>query len=225
MRGVADTKRIVIAAIAVLVAAGFAFAGYGLYQKRALRAQVVQTVDAASDRLAAALGADLAAPTPALVEQLDRASEETEAALQGLRAARTGSDPRLAEAADDYVGNVLAVLKRQDGSARGRLRFADSRKALADHLAKAGQRDEGWSDTAIRLKERLDADYFEYRLAVGSLGNMLGELPAARAKIGALLPQARLPDVAAIKDARARALSAAEATRLEFERAKQLVPR
>lgn len=218
-------KRIAIAAIAVLVAAGLAYAGYGLYQKRVLRAQVAQAVDAASGRLAATLGADLAAPTPALVEQLDRASEETEASLQELRAAPARSDRPLAEAADDYVGNVLAVLKRQDGSARGRLKFADSRKALAEHLAKAGQRNEEWSDAAIRLKNRLDGDYFEYRLAVGSLGNMLGELPASRAKIGALLPQARLPEEAAIKGARARALAAAEATRLEFEQAKQLVPR
>lgn len=46
-----------------------------------------------------------------------------------------------------------------------------------------------------------------------------------RAQIAALMPQARLPEDAAIKDARTRALAAAEATRLEFERAKQLVPR
>jgi len=60
---------------------------------------------------------------------------------------------------------------------------------------------------------------------MGSLGNMLADLPAARAQIAALMPQARLPEDAAIKDARTRALAAAEATRLEFERAKQLVPR
>jgi len=218
-------KRIAIAAVAILVAAGLAYAGYGLYQKRALRAQVAQTVDAASARLIGSLGADLAAPTATLVEQLDRDSEETDAALQGLRSAPARSERPLVEAADAYVGNVLAVLKRQDGSARGRLRFADSRKALAEHMARVGRRNEDWSDTAIRLKERLDADYFEYRIATTSLGNMLGELPAARARIAALLPQARLPQEAAIKDARARALSAAEATRLEFEQAKQLVPR
>ena len=208
-----------------MVAAVLAYAGHGLYQKRALRARVAQAVDAASERLAATLGADLAAPTPALVEQLDRASEETDVALRGLRAAPARSDRPLAEAADAYVSNALAVLKRQDGSARGRLRFSDSRKALAEHLAKAAQRNEAWSDTAIRLKDRLDADYFEYRIAMGSLGNMLADLPAARAQIAALMPQARLPEDAAIKDARTRALAAAEATRLEFERAKQLVPR
>ncbi|HUK03862.1 MAG TPA: hypothetical protein VLV90_02120, partial [Burkholderiales bacterium] len=44
-------------------------------------------VDAASARLIGSLGADLAAPTATLVEQLDRDSEETDAALQGLRSA------------------------------------------------------------------------------------------------------------------------------------------
>lgn len=218
-------QRIAVAAVAVLAAAGLAFAGYGAYQKRVLRAQVAQAVDAAGVRLAATLGADLGAPTPALVEQLDRSVEETDADLQRLRAAPPRGERTLVEAADAYVGNVLAILKRQDGSARGRLKFAESRQALAEHLAVAGQRGEGWSATAIRLKDRLDGDFFEYRIAAGSLGNMLGELPGARAKIAALLPQAQLPEDAAVKDARSRALAAAEATRLEFERAKQLVPR
>lgn len=218
-------KRIVIAAVAVLVAAGLAYAGYGTYQKRAQRTQLAQAVAAASARVDAALGTDIAAPTAAIIERLDRETEQTDADLQRLRAASTRPDRALAEAADAYVANVLAVLRRQGGSMRGRLKFTESRKALAEHMAQVGQRGEGWSATAIRLKERLDADYFEYRIAAGSLGNMLGELPAARAKIAALLPQARLPEEAAIRDARERALGAAEATRREFEQAKQLVPR
>ena len=56
-------------------------------------------------------------------------------------------------------------------------------------------------------------------------GHGLYQKRALRAQIAARLPQAQLPDEAAIKDARARALAAAEATRLEFEQTKRLVPR
>jgi len=75
------------------------------------------------------------------------------------------------------------------------------------------------------LSERLRAGYVENGHGTTSLGTIQEKKTAARARIAALLPQARLPEEAAIKDARARALSAAEATRLEFEQAKQLVPR
>ena len=218
-------KRIAVAAVAVIFVAGLAYAGYSVYQTRVLRAQVAQAVDAASARVSATLGADFGAPSDALIEQLDHGTEETDADLRRLRAARARGEQELVEAADAYVGNVLAVLMRQGGSARGRLRFAGSRNALAEHMATAGQRGDGWSATAIRLRERLDGDFFEYRVATGSLGNMLGELPAARAKIAALLPQANLPEEAVIRDARTRALAAAEVTRQEYERAKQLVPR
>ena len=48
MQSTATTKRIAIAAVAILAAAVLAYAGYGVHQKRTLRAQVAQTVDAAS---------------------------------------------------------------------------------------------------------------------------------------------------------------------------------
>jgi hypothetical protein len=218
-------KRIAIAAAAILAAAVLAYAGYGLQQKRALHAQVARAVDAASARIIASLGADIAAPSPALVERLDRATEETDTDLQKLRAAVARPDRALVEAADVYLANVVAVLRRQGGSARGRLRFADSRQALAGHMAQVARRDADWSAQAIKLKERLDGDYFEFRIAATSLGNALNDLPGARRSVAALLPGARLPEESAIKEAYARTLAAAEATRLEFEQARQLVPR
>jgi hypothetical protein len=225
MRSIAGTKRIAIAAVAILAAAVLAYVGYGVYQKRTLRAQVAQTVDAASVRLAASLGTDIAAPTAAIVERLDRDTEQTDAELQRLRAAPARPDRALVEAADGYVANALAVLRRQAGSTRGRLRFADSRQALADHMAQASRRDASWSSQAIKLRERLDGDYFEFRIASTSLGNALNDLPGTQRAIAALLPGARLAEEAAIKEAQARTLAAANAIRLEYEQAKQLPPR
>jgi hypothetical protein len=218
-------KRIAIAAAVILAAAVLAYAGYGLQQKRALRAQVAQAVDAASARVIASLGTDIAAPTAALVEQLDRDTEATDAELQKLRAAPARPDRALVEAADGYLANVLAVLRRQGGSMRGGLRFAESRQALAGHMAQVASRDASWSAQAIRLKERLDADYFEFRIASTSLGNALKDLPGTQRAVATLLPGARLADEGAIREAQVRAGAAAEATRLEFEKARQLVPR
>jgi hypothetical protein len=225
MQSTATTKRIAIAAVAILAAAVLAYAGYGVHQKRTLRAQVAHTVDAASARLAASLGIDIAAPTPAIVERLDRDTEATDAELQKLRAAPARPDRALVEAADGYVANALAVLRRQAGSTRGRLRFADSRKALADHVAQVASRDASWSSQAIKLRERLDGDYFEFRIASTSLGNALKDLPGTQRAIAALLPGARLAEEGAIKEAQARTAAAADAIRLEYEKAKQLPPR
>lgn len=218
-------KRIVIAAAAILAAAVLAYAGYGLQQKRALRAQVAQAADAASARVIASLGADIGAPSVSLVEQLDRDTEATDAELQKLRAAPARPDRALVEAADGYLANVLAVLRRQGGSMRGRLRFTDSRKALAEHMAQVASRDASWSAQAIKLKERLDADYFEFRIASTSLGNTLKDLPGTQRALAALLPGMRLADEGAIRESQVRTGSAAEALRLEFEQARQLVPR
>ena len=225
MQSTAGTKRIAIAAVAILAVAVLAYVGYGAYQKRTLRAQVAQTVDAASARLAASLGTDIAAPTAAIVERLDRDTEATDAELQKLRAAPARPDRALVEAADGYVANALAVLRRQAGSTRGRLRMADSRKALADHIAQVSSRDASWSAQAIKLRERLDGDYFEFRIASTSLGNALKDLPGTQRAIAVLLPGARLAEEGAIKEAQARTLAAANAVRLEYEQAKQLPPR
>lgn len=225
MQSIAGTKRIAIAAAAILVAAVLAYVGYGVHQKRTLRAQVVQTVDAASARIVASLAIDIAAPTAAIVERLDRDTEETDAELQKLRAAPARPDRALVEAADGYVANALAVLRRQAGSTRGRLRLTDSRKALADHMAQVSSRDASWSAQAIKLKDRLDGDYFEFRIASTSLGHALNDLPGTRRGIAALLPDARLPEEGAIREAHARTLAAANAVRLEYEQAKQLPPR
>lgn len=215
--------RIVIASLAVAVAAGLAYFGYGAFEKRALRAEATRLVQAAGVRLGEALGADVNAPDADLVERLDNGIDETDANLQRLRAAQARLDPALVEAADDYLGNALAVLRRQAGGARARARFVESRKALADHMSQAAQRTGKWLADAVQLRQQLDKDHYEYQLTLTSLANMLAEAPQARGRIAARLPALDLPEPAALGKARERALAAAAQTRREFEQAKQLV--
>lgn len=217
------SMRIVIASVVVAVVAGLAWAGWGALQKRALQAEVVSLVSAAGDRLGATLAANVNMPTGDLIERLDNSIDETDANLQRLRAAKARLDPALVEAADEYLANALAVLRRQAGGARSRAKFIDSRQALVAHMRGAAQRSGAWLSEAIQLRQRLDKDHYEYQLAVTSLGNMLAEAPKARGKIASRLPALNLPESGVLGEARERTLAAAEATRREFEQAKQLV--
>jgi hypothetical protein len=215
-------KRIGIVAAAVILAAGLAYAGYGAMQQRAQQAQVADAVAVASGRLGESLVVDVNAPPAGLTERLDASVTQTEAALQQLRAPGAKRDPALVEAADGYVASVLEVLRRQAGATRHRAQFIEDRKALASHMAGAGSRSEAWLAEAIRLKKRLEEDYFGYQLAVTSLGNMLAGLAEARRKLIERLPAAQVLDATAILQAREQSREAAAAAKLELEQARRL---
>jgi hypothetical protein len=148
---------------------------------------------------------------------------QADAALQGLRGLAARWDPVLVEAADPYVASVLEVLRRQAGAIRYRARFIEHREALAAHMASVGTRSENWGAEAIRLRQRLDQDYYDFQLSVNSLGNMLADVIDARRKLEAQLPAAPLADEAAVKRARERSLAAAGTVKQELDNARRLV--
>jgi hypothetical protein len=215
-------KRIVIAAAAVVIVAGFAFAGYVGYEKRELRVQLSDAVGAASDRLGETLAIDVNQPPAGVAARLEGGVAQMDAVLQKLRGASKRRDPALAEAADAYLASVLEVLRRQAGATRHRVQFIDDRNALAAHLAAAGTRSETWGAEAIRLKKRVDDDYFAYQLAVTSLGNMLAGLSDARRRLLEQLPSAKVLAETDIVLARERSVAAAAAAKLELEKARRL---
>jgi len=215
-------KRTVIAAVFAVFAVGLAFAGYAAYEKRALRAQLADAVAAASDRLGPTLAIDVNAPPAGFAGKLDGDVVQTEIALQGIRSSATRRDPLLAEAAEGYVASVLEVLRRQAGAAQYRAQFIDDRKALTAHMAAAGSRSESWGAEAIRLRKRVDDDYFGYQLAVNSLGNMLTGLADARRKLLEQMPSAKVLAETDIALARERSVTAAAAAKLELENARRL---
>jgi ElaB/YqjD/DUF883 family membrane-anchored ribosome-binding protein len=220
---IAGSRTLLIGAAALVAAAAVAWAGYGAVQKRHLQAQMTQLVGEAGTRLEGSLGIDINAPSAEVLKKLDESIQATDYALQQLRSANARSNPALVEAADDYVALAANVLKRQSGSVRGRQKFADSRKALTAHLSQVGQRGPTWLADAVKLRQQLDRDYFEYQTAASSLENMLGSYPESHRRIAAVLPAVALPADAPVKDARSRAQAAIGTTRQELEKAKQLV--
>jgi len=217
-------KRIGIIAVAGVLLAVFAYAGYGAYQKRELRARVVDAVAKASRQLDETLVIDVIAPPAAIAGRLEAGVARSEELLQQLRALAARRDPDLVEAADPYVASVLEVLRRQAGAVRYRARFVEDREALKEHMARVGTRSENWAAEAIRLKKQLEQDNFDYQLTVASLGNMLAGLLDARRKIEAQLPAVALPEEAALVRARERSLAAAGTAKQELENARRLVP-
>jgi hypothetical protein len=214
-------KRIGVAA-GVAIAAVLAYGGYAAYETRELRGRVTGAIATASDRLGETLAIDINAPAAGLAERLAASVAQTEAALQSLRAPGARRDPALVEAADGYVTSALEVLRRQAGATRFRSRFIDDRSALEAHMTAVGSRSESWAAEAIRLRKRLDEDYFGYQLASASLGNMLAGLVDARGKLLVQLPSAKVLAETAIGEARERSLAAAAAAKLELERARRL---
>src|SRR6185369_1536053 len=166
---------------------------------------------------------DVSTPASGLGERLDAGVAKAEAVLQKMRTLATRRDPELVDAADPYVASVLEVLRRQAGAVRQRARMVEDREALDTHMARVGTRGDNWGAEAIRLRQRLDQDYYEYQLTVNSLGNMLAGLVEARRKIEAQLPAVPLPDEAAVNRARQRTLVAVDAAKQELEKAKRLV--
>lgn len=220
----ARVKRIGIVAVAGILLAAFAYAVYGVYQKRELRTQVVDAVAKASRQLDEALDIDLLAPSAPIAQRIDAGVARSEELLQQLRALAARRDPELVEAADPYVASVLEVLRRQAGAMWHRARFIEDRDALNQHMALVGTRSENWAAEAIRLKKKLEQDNYDYQLTVASLGNMLAGLIDARRKIAAQLPAVPLPEEAALVRARERSLAAAGTAKQELENARRLVP-
>ena len=216
-------KRILIAAAAAILVAGFAFGGFDVYQKRELRARVAETVAAAAGQLEETLGVDVNAPAAGLAERLDAGVARADSGLRQLRTLSARRDPALVEAADPFVAGVLEVLRRQAGATRHRARFLEDRKLLEAHMARVGTRSESWMSEALRLKKRLDDDAYDYQLTVNSLASLLGGLIDARRKLAERLPAVPLPAEAAIKQAREQTFAAASAVKQELEQARRMV--
>jgi hypothetical protein len=212
----------IIAALSVFVAV-LAYAGYGAQQKRELRARVAEAVTAASRQIDVALGVDVSAPAAGLEERLDAGVAQADAALQKLRALAAHRDPELVDAADPYVASVLEVLRRQAGAVRHRARFIEDRDLLQEHMARVGTRSANWGSEAVRLKQRLEQDNYDFQLTVTSLGNMLSGLLDARRKIAVQLSAVPLPEEGAVARARKRSLAAAGTAKQELENARRLV--
>lgn len=132
-----------------------------------------------------------------------------------------GPNRTLFATADDYLLTVRQILRQQAASHRYRLQVAASEGALREHMRAAGRRSGAWIDEAVRMKDRMERNYFDYRVSAEALGRLLAQYPASRRKLVAQLGAPLLADEA-VEDARRRAAASLKRITASVEQARQL---
>jgi hypothetical protein len=210
-------------AAALVVTSALGYWGVSAYRKSQLHKAVSALVEDTSERLQAALAIDPgAAPTDQTVGRLDDHAQEVDKHVLELRGMSASPDRALVDAAEEYMLTVRQILRNQAASHRYRIQVSASDRALRDHMRAAKRRSASWIQEALRAKDRLEKDYFDYRLSAEALSRLLESYPDARKKLALQGHGALLADEAAAATARRRALDSARRLADEVQRARQL---
>jgi hypothetical protein len=200
-----NNLRAAAVAIAVVV---LAIGTYLAYEKYTRRTHVVAMVEDAARRMHATVQAQAAGKDPADDEANATAVEAYESTLRSMS---TSSFEALAAAAGDYLVTAREIMRRAVNMRLSKARLAQSTDALASHIR--GDRGAGeWPRVAVQLKQPVDADLREYRIAVESYASLMSGLAVSQAKIAPFVDASLLIDERSIGEARQRALDAYAAT-------------
>jgi hypothetical protein len=159
---------------------------YGVKKKRDLESSAIASAAGATERM-----------RDAVTGKADAARVQAHAAavaqsIETLRAEDTSRAKALAEAAELYLTDAQAILRNQAAALRARAAADASRRALAAHLAAAGERGTGWIQRAVALKTKAERDNFDYRTAVGALAALYRTHRESQDKLRAVAPQVPL---------------------------------
>ena len=196
------TLAVVIATIVLIVGT------YLAYEKYTRRSHVVSMVEETAARLRKSLEAQGAAGAAA---GADAHAAHADAQVTTLRRMNASSFRPLADAADDYLVTSREILRRNADMETLHARLTASLDALQAHI-KADRGRADWTREAVRLKQGLDKDVRDYRIAVESYRSLLQTLPASQARIAQFVEAAALVDEQTIAAARKRALDDFAAT-------------
>jgi hypothetical protein len=220
-----ERKKIALLLAALLAASAFGYWGYSTYRKRDLKGTVVDLVKDTSLRLRDALNIETgpqSADRPEVVRKLDDHMLEVDKHLMELRGNSSSPNRALTDAADGYLLTARQILREQAASHRYRIEFSGSMQALLAHMRTANRRSAFWINEAIRAKDRVEKDYFSYKLAVETFDRLLESYPDARAKLALHVDAALLIEPALAREARKRELETSKQAASEMERARQL---
>jgi hypothetical protein len=176
-----------------------------------------------SERLQAALAIETgAASVDQTVGRLDDHAQEVDKHVLELRGLSASPNRALVDAAEEYMLTVRQILRNQAASHRYRIQVSASDRALRDHMRAAKRRSGSWIQEALRAKDRLEKDYFDYRLSASAFSRLLESYPDARKKLALHVGGVLLADETTAANARRRALDSARRLADEVERARQL---
>ena len=219
------TRTTALGLAALVVVSALGYWGVSAYRKGQLQKTVTALVKDSSERLQGALAVETVAAsedTAQMVVKLDDQAQEVDKHVIELRGMSASPNRALVDAAEEYMLTVRQILRNQAASHRYRIQVSASEQALRDHMRTANRRSGNWIKDAVRAKDRMEKEYFDYRISVDAFGRLLESYPATRKKLALQVGAGLLVEEAVAANARKRALAAAKRVADDVERARQL---
>ena len=167
------TRSTALGLAALVIASALGYWGVSAYRKSQLQTAVTALVKDSSERLRGALAAETgAAPedTAQMVVKLDDQAQEVDKHVIELRDMSASPNRALVDAAEEYILTVRQILRNQAASHRYHNQVSASERALRDHMRTANRRSGNWIKEAVRVKDRMEKEYFDYRISVDAFG-------------------------------------------------------
>ena len=218
------TRSTALGLAALVIASALGYWGVSAYRKSQLQTAVTALVKDSSERLQGALAVETgAAPedTAQMVVKLDDQAQEVDKHVIELRGMSASPNRALVDAAEEYILTVRQILRNQAASHRYHNQVSASERALRDHMRTANRRSGNWIKEAVRAKDRMEKEYFDYRISVEALERLLASYPGARKKMASQLRVPLLADETVV-GARKRTLANSRRVADDVERARQL---
>src|SRR6266446_4514830 len=217
------TRTTALGVAALMIASALGYWGISAYRKGQLQKTVTALVKDSSERLQAALAVETEAvheDAARMVGKLDDQAQEVDKHVIELRGMSASPNRALVDDAEEYLLTVRQILRNQAASHRYRIQVLSSERALRDHMRTANRRSGTWIQEALRAKDRMEKEYFDYRLSVDTFGRLLESYPATRSKLAMQVGSGLLVDEAVAANARKRALATSRRVADDEETAK-----
>ncbi len=196
------SRTILALTAALALAAALGYWAYATYQTRLVRGTTTDLVREATQRANAAL--QEREPGAESLQRLERAFADASAAVQRLAQLQGWRDPPFTAAAQRYLDEVEALLRRLVAVHRGEAAVRAAMSNLTAHVRAAQGRSSRWIQEAVLLKREMDRAFFDYRLAAGGLQKSLRTLREARTPLAPFVPDLQLADERRVAEARDR---------------------
>ncbi len=219
------TRTTALGLAALVIVSALGYWGVSAYRKGQLQKAVTALVKDSSERLQAALAVETEAvheDAAQMVGKLDDQAQEVDKHVIELRGMSASPNRALVDAAEEYLLTVRQILRNQAASHRYRIQVSASERALRDHMRTARRRSGTWIQEALRAKDRMEKDYFDYRLSVDAFGRLLESYPATRKSLARQVGAGLLVDEAVAANARKRVVANSRRVADDVERARQL---
>src|ERR1044072_4950579 len=180
------TRSTALGLAALMITSALGYWGVSAYRKSQLQTAVTALAKDSSERLQGALAVETAAApenTPRVVRNLDDQAKEVDKHVIELRGMSASPNRALVDAAEEYILTVRQILRNQAASHRYRIQVSASERALRDHMRAANRRSGNWIKEAVRFKDRMEKEDFDYRISVEAFGRLPKSYPATRKKL------------------------------------------